>query len=416
MKAVLSTSSYFAFVRLIFGSFCLMPMEAVALTTTQYARVVAQAEQIAFVAAQKSSLAAKVAAAAVATNPLSTAVRFVAGPLGWAALGVSAGLAIAQLHFSQDELHTIKSAAAPVTPMQTGSGDQFPSGSILDGCQVGSCQVGDIQQIWVPNGLDVSVCLVSPVPRTTPPTGWSGGSAVWAQPAGSSTTSCYWHFYITYDGSNGQRLASQGGIGEATQQDVQNFVMGLPASDPSSLESNLEKAGVGTSPNPASTVETVPVSPTDVPTTVKPKPVPAGDAVVSDNVPPPPGTQTQTTQQQQTTTTTTTTQNPDGSTTTQDDTTTTASCAAGTHQTRTFGSVLQEHQALWNSSGPLSALNLLKALTWPTTLPVISLPSSFFGTQSVDFNQWAWFFTALRTLVIAVASLAAYRIIFVGGR
>jgi hypothetical protein len=122
MKAVLATSSYVAFVWLIFGSFCLVPMEAVALTTTQYARVVAQAEQIAFVAAQKSSLAAKVAAAAVATNPLSTAVRFVAGPIGWAALGVSAGLAIAQLHFSQDELQTIKSAAAPVTPMQTGSG------------------------------------------------------------------------------------------------------------------------------------------------------------------------------------------------------------------------------------------------------------------------------------------------------
>jgi hypothetical protein len=273
-----------------------------------------------------------------------------------------------------------------------------------------------MQHIWVPNGLDVSACLVSPVPSTTPPTGWSGGSAVWAQPSGSTTTACYWHFYITYNGANGQFLASPGGSGVATQQDVQNYVMGLPASDPSSLESNLEKVGVGTAPNPASNVETVPVSPTDVPTTVKQKPVPAGDAVVNDNVPPPPGTQTQTTQQQQTTTTTTSTQNPDGSTTTQDNTTTTTSCAAGTHQTRTFGSVLQDHHALWNISGLLSALNLLKSLTWPTTLPVISLPSSFFGTQSVDFNQWAWFFTALRTLVMAGASLAAYRIIFVGGR
>lgn len=416
MKAVAVTSSYFAFVWLIFGSFCLMPMEALALTSTQYARVVAQAEQIAFVAAQKSSLAAKVAAAAVATNPLSTAVRFVAGPIGWAALGVSAGLAIAQLHFSQDELHTIKSAAAPVTPMHTGTGQQFPPGSILDGCPAGSCPVGDTQHLWVPNGLDYAACVVSPVPRTTPPTGWSDGSAAWAQPAGSSTTSCYWHFYITYNGANGPLLASPGGTGVATQQDVQNYLLGLPASDPSSLENNVEKAGVGTAPNPASNVETVPVSPTDVPTTVKQKPVPAGDAVVNDNVPPPPGTQTQTTQQQQTTTTTTSTQNPDGSTTTQDNTTTTASCAAGSHQTRTFGSVLQEHQALWNSSGLLSALNLLKSLTWPTTLPVINLPSSFFGSQSVDFNQWAWFFTALRTLVIAGASLAAYRIIFVGGR
>ena len=49
------------------------------------------------------------------------------------------------------------------------------------------------------------------------------------------------------------------------------------------------------------------------------------------------------------------------------------------------------------------------------TLPVIGLPSALFGNQQVDFNQWAWFFTVLRTLVIAIASFAAYRIIFVGG-
>ena len=79
-----------------------------------------------------------------------------------------------------------------------------------------------------------------------------------------------------------------------------------------------------------------------------------------------------------------------------------------------MGSVLAQHQALWNSSGLIGAVNLLKNLTWPTTLPVVDLPSAMFGTQHVDFNQWAWVFTALRTLVIAVASLAAYRIIFVG--
>jgi len=63
----------------------------------------------------------------------------------------------------------------------------------------------------------------------------------------------------------------------------------------------------------------------------------------------------------------------------------------------------------------LGTLNLLKSLTWPSTLPVIALPSAFFGSQQVDFNQWAWLFTVLRTLVIATASIAAYRIIFVGG-
>jgi hypothetical protein len=73
-----------------------------------------------------------------------------------------------------------------------------------------------------------------------------------------------------------------------------------------------------------------------------------------------------------------------------------------------------EHQTIWGTSGLLGTLNLLKSLTWPSTLPVIALPSAFFGSQQVDFNQWAWFFTVLRTLVIATASIAAYRIIFVG--
>jgi hypothetical protein len=52
----------------------------------------------------------------------------------------------------------------------------------------------------------------------------------------------------------------------------------------------------------------------------------------------------------------------------------------------------------WATSGLLGTLNLLKSLTWPSTLPVIALPSAFFGSQQVDFNQWAWFFTVLRTL------------------
>ncbi|MDE3225638.1 MAG: hypothetical protein KGN30_09530, partial [Nitrospirota bacterium] len=108
--------------------------------------------------------------------------------------------------------------------------------------------------------------------------------------------------------------------------------------------------------------------------------------------------------------------NPDGSTTQTKTTTATTSCTAPAgHDQRTLGTVLAQHQALWNSSGLIGAVNLLKTLTWPTTLPVITLPSAMFGTQYVDFNQWAWAFTALRTLVIAVASLAAYRIIFVGG-
>ena len=63
----------------------------------------------------------------------------------------------------------------------------------------------------------------------------------------------------------------------------------------------------------------------------------------------------------------------------------------------------------------MSYLTLMQNLTWPTTLPNIALTSTMFGTQHVDFNEWAWLFTALRTLIIFGATLTAYRLVFAGG-
>jgi hypothetical protein len=216
-------------------------------------------------------------------------------------------------------------------------------------------------------------------------------------------------------GIPGSTSPIQDGLIPPTQQQVANFVGGLPASDPKSVEAHTNPVGTTGTTQPADTTISQAVTPTEMPTTVKPKPVPAGDIVVVDTVPPPASTPQQNTQQQTTTTTTTTTQNPDGSTTQHEETQATTSCAVGSHESRTFGTVLQAHQTIWATSGLLGTLNLLKSLTWPSTLPVIALPSAFFGSQQVDFNQWAWFFTVLRTLVIATASIAAYRIIFVGG-
>jgi hypothetical protein len=213
---------------------------------------------------------------------------------------------------------------------------------------------------------------------------------------------------------NGTNLTSSSS--PPTQQQVHDYLVALPASDPKSIEAHSGPVGDGQSPRPADAIQSQAVSPQELPTQVKPKPVPAGDAIVVDGVAPPAGSPQQTTSSQQTTTTTTATQNPDGSTTQREDTQATTSCAAGTHDSQTFGSVLLEHQATWSNSGLLGTLNLLKNLMWPTTLPVVALPSTFFGSQQVDFNQWAWFFLVLRSLVIAVASLSAYRIIFVGGR
>ena len=79
-----------------------------------------------------------------------------------------------------------------------------------------------------------------------------------------------------------------------------------------------------------------------------------------------------------------------------------------------FGWAVLAYQFLTNSI--IAGLVILFGPLTPSTLPVIALPSALFGNQHVDFNQWAWFFTVLRTLVIAIASFAAYRIIFVGGQ
>ena len=97
MVKVLSLMTYLGFVWALFVSFCLAPGESLGQTATQYSRVVAQAERIAYLAAQRSAFASQVATAAVAPTAGSFAIRLVAGPVGWAALGVGAGFVQRQL-------------------------------------------------------------------------------------------------------------------------------------------------------------------------------------------------------------------------------------------------------------------------------------------------------------------------------
>ena len=81
-----------------------------------------------------------------------------------------------------------------------------------------------------------------------------------------------------------------------------------------------------------------------------------------------------------------------------------------------MATVLQSHIDTWKGSGIAGQLALLQNLTWPTTYPTYTVQSTFLGTFSFDFSQWAGVLTALRTLIIAASSLVAYRIIFVGGK
>jgi hypothetical protein len=380
---LLPLTSYVTLIWILFVSFCVAPGESLGQTATQYSRVVAQAERIAYLAAQRSALASQVAAAALAPTVSSLAVRMVAGPVGWAALGVSAGLVLAQMYYSQPDLAAIKQAASPPTGTYTysfnGQNYTVPTNQFAGSPTAApNCPGG--QMFGFPG---------APPPGMTA----AGPGNWWCPPA-----------------------PAQPGTGTPTQEGVQQYLLDQAPSAPHSIEQHTSPVGTPGTTQPADNTVSQPVSPSEMPTTVKPKPVPAGDSIVVDNVPPPANTPQQQTQQQTSTTTTTTTQNPDGSTTQQEETQTTTSCTVGAHESRTFGTVLQAHQTIWATSGLVSTLNLLKSLTWPSTLPVIALPSAFFGSQQVDFNQWAWFFTVLRTLVIATASIAAYRIIFVGGQ
>ncbi|MFO0730376.1 MAG: hypothetical protein U0361_05160 [Nitrospiraceae bacterium] len=166
----LSLTSYSVLIYLLFASFCLAPVESLALQTTQYARVVAQAERIAYLAAQRSSIAAKVAAAAVAPTPVSMALRLVAGPVGWAALGVAAGFIIADLYYSSTDLQGVKQAASPAPATRSPVTHNFVTAGGNCPSPVGGC-TGQCYRIHTNGYCDLSAYQVWPVPA-----GWAFGA------------------------------------------------------------------------------------------------------------------------------------------------------------------------------------------------------------------------------------------------
>jgi hypothetical protein len=351
-------------------------------SSTGYVRVVTQSSNLAYLGANRAALISTVAQAAAVTSPASVAVRIVTGPFGWAALGVGIGVALAQLYYSQQDLQTIKDASA----VPTGTYSYTFQGQTYviqptDAAVYPDCP-GGILYFW------------SPAPTTIPPA-----------PGMYSPLSNNFHFCPPSPATAGSAT---------TPQNVQDYLTGLPSSDPQSLENHTTPLGVGVSPTPASSQTATSVTPTDLSTTVKPvgQVVPT-DAVVDPNAPKPAGTENQNTTQTTTTTTTTTT-NPDGSKTDTQQDSAAVSCSSGEHDGRSFGSILQAHITTWQGAGLLSALSMLQSLTWPESLPTITFTSATWGTHQVDFNQWASVFTVLRTLTIAGAGFAAYRIIFVG--
>jgi hypothetical protein len=393
---------------------CSAPVYAFQINSaTGYARVVSQAAQQAYIASHRAQVISSLAPAISAAGAGSVAVRAVAGPIGWASLAVSAGLVIAGMLYDATERQQVKDNAAsyagvPSTMIGGNGSHTFPAGSskTTDTCG-GTYPSGCVQIVTEPNSKTNPQCGLSVVQSWANPlpSGWSFLGEAW--PSGGPCTQTYrWQ-------SNGSNAAQavQTMAGVPTTQNVSDYLASLPSSNALAPESQNQPAGT-TNPAPAGSTSTtnIPVSPSDMPTTVVPaNTVPPGSSVVDPNAPAP-TQQTQTTQQSSTTTTTT---NPDGSQT--DQSSATVSCTSGQHSNRTFGSVLQDHYNVWSASGLLGTLELLKNLSWPTTFPTYTLHSTVMGTFTFEFNAWSGVINALRALVIAGASFVAYRIIFIGG-
>ena len=396
---------------------CITPERALAV---QYSRVMARSAQLVVLQANRNAVISAVASTALAPSPASVAIRMVAGPVGWAALGVSVGLALHQTFYNSNDLSTIKTAATPQNQYSVDSGGgvvlipgnggtpnpTYPEAVIQVNAN-GYCGISgadpNFAHDWSVGPFRDSSTFFYQGPAFT------GGAIVLIPPA-IGTASYYFCHRV------GEAGTIQPYTGAPTQQQVATYIDSLPANDPKSVETHTTPNGVAVPVSPADDVTTVPVNADQAGSTVVANPTPADASVLVPNVPPPTGAQPTDSSTQQATTTTTTTTNPDGSTTEQETATANVSCIFGEHDGRTMSTVFQAHIATWQSSGLLALLATFQSLTWPTALPTLSLQSNIFGTLAVNFNDWSAIFTTIRTLIIATTSFLAVRYVFGGGK
>ena len=417
MRKTVATGFYLLLTEMIAVYLVACPVSAfqVSSSSTGYVRVATSAAIGVYQTAQRAAFTGALASAVSAPTLASVAVRIATGPVGWGLLGVSVALTLAGMYYSAQDVQAVKTAALAAQPQNfTVPNYTMPVNStVYNGCT--TLIVGCVQIISVPNGLIGSQCggypMTSyPLSTGTPPPGWVLAQMSW-------NTQCNNQYLLTYNGANGQYKGALAPPSSLTQSQYQAYINSLPAGHAHSIESQTDPLGVGVPAPAAENVTTLPVSPADVVPTVKPaSQVAPTDVVIDPNAPPPAGPQLAVTNTQTTTTTTATTTNPDGSTTTTEADTAVQSCSAGNHDPRTFGSVLQDHMNVWQGSGLLSALTLLKTLSWPSTIPTYALTSSIFGRFTLDFSAWSGMLTALRSLIIAISAFVAYRIIFEGNK
>jgi hypothetical protein len=420
--------TYALFVSLISISAALTPAAAFQLSPVAYSRVIVDAEMIAMQAAARLTLADAVAAAAIIPTPVGLAIKVVA--VGLTAVGLTLGIplgtALYELDYSGADLEAVRNAAAPVVgftvPNVTypiAAGGACPAAPYQGAA---TCTTAATYDQYVAFNICGSGQPYVPMPEN-----WifiqnlNTGSGC----AGGLITRIHTWGHLSGTSSAGQTVTTP-----ATQTQVADAVAALPSSDPYSLEARYRPQGLGVpSEAPAGVpVVSVPVTVPEAQTVVKPTTeVLPTDTVVVRDVPPPVGTVTQAATTNTVTKTTTGTKtetvvvNPDGSTTT----TTTASsteteeqtgacAAAGNHDFRTPASVMSAHWGTWQESSFVGSLAVFSNLVFPGSIPVLTFPTTLFGNFTVDLTTYGWVFTAIQSIMIAVAGMVAVRLVFAG--
>ena len=414
MRKIVVKGLYLLVTDMIAMYLVLVPAHALT-STTGYVRVIPATAVGAYLGANRAAVITSLATSMAVPSAASVAVRLVAGPVGWAGLAVTAGLALAQFYYSNADVTALRTATNGDGSMVSGINTKMPFTTLSSGsCTSGSSCAPSTQHAKLDDPNAYPYCGYYWTAPPAPP-GWT--TSVGPKAGVTLTTGCTTCCEYTYTNQNAasSQNALPGYVGPADAPHLANYLGGLPTTDAKAPEQKVQPIGEGVTPTEPSDKTTIAVSPTQVVPTVKPiGSVAPSDAVVDPNANP--VAPTTTTQTQTQTTTTTTTTNPDGSKT--ETSAGTASCTTSTHDSRSFGSILQSHMSAWQGSGLLSALNLLKTLTWPSDLSSYGLSSTVLGgaTFAINFAEWGGIITALRSLIIALAGFVAYRIIFVGSK
>lgn len=150
-RAALSLSAYLGFIVVLGIMLCVTPAQAL-VSTTGHARIASQSAMNALNVA-KRSLAVQSIGSAIASSGsgASVAARIVASGVGWPAIGIAAGLVVAQYFWNQQQVADIKSQAGDPGPVSAGA-NPMPAGTIIQPCPgTAGCIANSDQKLTAPS-------------------------------------------------------------------------------------------------------------------------------------------------------------------------------------------------------------------------------------------------------------------------